>query len=347
MASFDMWMEDRQTEWRAAHVVSQEMGWQNGVQRRWILPSDSWEQGLWPGIASGAEDSLPAYLEKHRVQKHAGAHNLKSSWTQCANLYLPFRASPDGRSLFASFLKRHVDADIDSLDKIELEYADEGDLHPSRLLGERRGGRGANQTSPDLGLAVNGGRGLVLVESKLTEHSFYDCSASKANDRYGRPVNPDSERCNHPVDVARDPANLCHQATWGRRYWEHLAPVVDLDALAALPHCPAAKNGYQLFRQQALAEGIARSGKYDLVVSAVVVDERNVSLDAALRRSGVAGLGQWGNDVPRQGAVCRLHPSAMGCLGAGTRHRRSMERLAALRTVEIRPGRVTEMPASP
>ncbi len=294
MTSFDSWMEDHQTEWCAANVASQECGWQNGVRKRWILPSDSWEQGLWPGIASGSENSLPAYLRKNQVQKHTGAHSLKSSWTQCANLYFPFRASRDGRGLFASFLKRHVDSYIDSLDEIELEYADKGNLHPSRLLGEKRGGRGANQTSPDLGLLVNGGGGLVLVESKLTEHSFYDCSARKAEDRYGRPVNPDPDRCNHPMDVARDPANQCHQATWGRRYWEHLAPVVDWDAMAALPRCPAAKNGYQLFRQQAMAEGIARSGKYDLVVSAVAVDERNESLGAALRRSGVAGLRQWG-----------------------------------------------------
>lgn len=73
-----------------------------------------------------------------------------------------------------------------------------------------------------------------------------------------------------------------------------LAPVVDETALAGLPHCPAMKDGFQLFRQQALAEGIAQSGRYDLVVSAVAVDERNDDAEAALRRSGIAGLGQWG-----------------------------------------------------
>ena len=54
------------------------------------------------------------------------------------------------------------------------------------------------------------------------------------------------------------------------------------------------KDGFQLFRQQALAEGIARSGRYDLVVSAVAVDERNDDAEAALGRSGVVGLRQWG-----------------------------------------------------
>ena len=54
------------------------------------------------------------------------------------------------------------------------------------------------------------------------------------------------------------------------------------------------KDGFQLFRQQALTEGIARSGRYDLVVSAVAVDERNDEAESALRRSGIAGLRQWG-----------------------------------------------------
>ena len=62
----------------------------------------------------------------------------------------------------------------------------------------------------------------------------------------------------------------------------------------SLPHCPAMRDGYQLFRQQALAEGIAQSGRYDLVVSAVAVDERNDALDAALSRSGIDGLKRWG-----------------------------------------------------
>ena len=101
-------------------------------------------------------------------------HNPKSSWGHCANLFFPFRESAESRALFASFFKFHVDSKIDSLGAIELEYAEDEDspLHPSPLLGEAGGSRGANQTSPDLGLLVNGGRGLVLVENKLTEHSF-------------------------------------------------------------------------------------------------------------------------------------------------------------------------------
>ena len=294
MTSFDQWMNRHQTEWRKTHVESQGCGQQAGHRRPWILPKELWEEGLWPGIRTGSDNSLPAYLEKTGVQKHVGVHNLKSSWTLCANLYFPFRASADGRDLFASFLKRYVAAEIDSLEAMELEYAGDGELHPSSLLGEPGGTRGANQTSPDLGLLVNGGRGLVMVENKFTEHTFYECSAWRHKGSSRRSGNPDPDRCNRPMEVANDPDNQCHQATWGRRYWQHLAPVVDEESLAGLPHCPAMRHGYQLFRQHALAEGIAQSGRYDLVVSAVAVDERNYTLANSLKRSGIAKLEQWG-----------------------------------------------------
>ena len=253
------------------------------------------EESLWPGIRKDSDNPLNKYLEEKNIPRHTETHNLKSSWVLCANLYFPFRASADGRDLLASFLKHSVDAEIDSLEDIELEYAGSGELCPSKMLGEKGGGRGANQTSPDLGLQINGGDGLVLVENKFTEHSFYQCSAWKHKGSRRREANPDPGRCNHPLEVAKDPSGQCHQSSWGRRYWEHLAPVVDRDALAELPACPAARSGYQLFRQQALAEGIARSGRYDLVVSAVAVDERNEALDASLRRSRISGLEGWGH----------------------------------------------------
>ena len=296
MAAFDQWMKDHQTEWRKGHVASKEHGKWKGRPYTHILPKDLWEEGLWPGIGRESENSLPAYLQKTSVQKHKYAHHLNSSWMLCANLYFPFRATADGRDVFASFLNRHVAEEIDSLEEIELEHAEDGELHPSSLLGESGGTRGAYQTSPDLGLKVNEGLGLVLVENKLTEDSFYKCSAWKHKGNRRLPGNPDPDRCNNPLAVAKDYAGQCHQhhPAWGRRYWEHLAPVVDETALARLPRCPAARSGFQLFRQHALAEGIAQSGCYDLVVSAVAVDERNDALDAALRRSGIDGLKRWG-----------------------------------------------------
>ena len=220
-------------------------------------------------------------------------HNLKSSWVLCANLYFPFRRSDHDRNLLALFFRQHVARQIESLDAIELEYSEDSDLHPSQLLGETGGSRGAGQTSPDLGLIVNGGRGLVLVESKFTERDFSNCSARRRKGSARRRGNPNPDRCNHPLAVLGDPAGQCHQSAWGRRYWDHLAAVADREALAAMPCCPAARRGYQLFRQTALAEGIARSGKYDLTVSAVAVDGRNDDMNGCLRKLGLSDLRGW------------------------------------------------------
>jgi hypothetical protein len=94
--------------------------------------------------------------------------------------------------------------------------------------------------------------------------------------------------------VADGYQTLCHQHAWERRYWEHLAPVLNLEMAKTLRCCPAARAGYQLFRQQALAEGIAASGKYDLVVSCVAFDERNKTLRRCLRSTGIPDIQGWG-----------------------------------------------------
>ena len=294
MRAFEKFMKCHQAEWRESHVISKQFGAWRDRQYPWLLPKDSWEEGLWEGISSKSENSLSAYLRETGVQKHTYAHHLNSSWTLCANLYFPFRETTDSRAMLASFLKHYVAEEIETLEGIELEYAENGELHPSRLLGEMDGTRGRGQTSPDLGLLVNGGRGIILVESKFTEHSFYECSAWRHKGSSRRLGNPNPDRCNHPMDIVKDPTGQCHQAAWGRRYWDHLAPIVDEEFLNTLPHCPAAQHGYQLFRQQALAEGIAQSGCYDLVVSSVAFDERNDSLNTSLKSSGIAELRSWG-----------------------------------------------------
>ena len=296
MPSLSEFMERHQVEWRRRHVATTEMGTRRGDPYPWIVPRSSWEEGLWPGIRKGSDNSLATYLKRSGIQKRDDAHNLKSSWILCANLYFPFRRSDHDRNMLASFLRQHVAGQIESLEAIELEYSEDedGDLHPSGLLGETGGSRGVGQTSPDLGLIANGGRGLVLVENKFTERDFYKCSARNREGGAGRAGNPDPRRCDRPLKVLQDPAGQCHQSAWGRRYWEHLAPVTDREALAAMPCCPAARRGYQLFRQTALAEGIARSGKYDLTVSAVALDERNGDLNGCLRKLGLSDLRGWG-----------------------------------------------------
>lgn len=199
MSAFDKSIEAQQVEWRKRYIASSEMGIQNGKRRLWILPEHLWAEGLWDGIRT----SLPEYLTREQVQRHKGCHNLKSSWMLCANLYFPFR---EDLPLLASFLREHVDGRVETVDRIELEYAEEGDLCPARLLGEPEGSRGANQTSPDIAFLVNGGRGLVLTENKYTEHSFYDCS--------GRKYSPNPKQCLDLQAVLNNSDKACHQRNW-------------------------------------------------------------------------------------------------------------------------------------
>ena len=121
MPSLSERINDHQVAWRRRNVSSEEMGTWRKKRYPWILPRNLWEEGLWPGIRTGSNNALPAYLRQARVQKHSGVRNLKSSWMLCANLYFPFRNSRRDRDLLGSFLRHHVAPQIESLDAIELE----------------------------------------------------------------------------------------------------------------------------------------------------------------------------------------------------------------------------------
>ena len=60
MEPFDRLMKLHQIEWRKANVASTRLGRWRGREYPWILPEGSWEEGLWPGIRSGSDNSLPA-----------------------------------------------------------------------------------------------------------------------------------------------------------------------------------------------------------------------------------------------------------------------------------------------
>ena len=293
-SAFDLQMNDAQTAWRARHVHTRQYGSQNGFRRPWILPRCDWEEGLWPGIRSDATHSLPGYLEENDIQKHLGVHNLKSSWMLCANLYFAHRHDP---RLLATFLSDRIDNRIVDIRELELEWAECPPHDPATLLGEPKGRRGANQTSPDIAFVVGlkgGGQGLILTENKFVEHSFYQCSGRKKKYK-----NPDPRRCLDAKLVLDDLDTQCHLLNWetegraNRRYWDHIR--IGDDGRNRLRQCPAAIAGYQLFRQQALAEALANSGKYDLVVTSVAYDERNETLIGSMRGAGIRDFREdWG-----------------------------------------------------
>ncbi len=292
MENFDQYMNDCQTHWRRNHVKNQDEGEQHHKQRPWILPRELWEEGLWWGIRSGKNNSLPSYLDGTGVQKHDGVHNLKSSWIQCSNLYFTFR---EDQEMVAGFLHEHVSPLIETVDRVELEWAEKPPLDPTTLLGEPHGQRGKNQTSPDIAFIVNGGQGIVLTENKFTEHSFYPCSGRKRI--YG---NPTPQRCLDLIKVCNDTANQCYMLQWAqgkrtiRKYWDYIR--FTEEGIGTLKYCPAATAGYQLFRQQALAEALALMGNYEFVISCVAYDSRNQTLIECLKSTGVDDFATgWGN----------------------------------------------------
>ena len=295
MASiFDQEVNAAQTAWRARHALTKEYGSQNGHRRPWILPRIDWEAGLWPGIRKESTNSLSAYVDDNGIQKHLGVHNLKSSWVLCANLYFAHKRDP---RLLATFLANSVDNRIVEIRRLELEWAEKHPLDPTTLLGEPKGSRGANQTSPDIAFIVGlegGTQGLVLTENKFVEHSFYPCAGRKKEHK-----NPNPNRCFDAELVIGDPDTQCHLLNWetesrrNRRYWDYVR-ISDVGR-SRLRQCPAAVAGYQLFRQQALAEALAESGKYDLVVTSVAYDERNEDLIRSMKSAGIRDFTKdWG-----------------------------------------------------
>jgi len=276
----------KMVEWRKAHISSPENGFQNGLDYEHIIPKILWKETLWPGIRGNLE--LPKYLIDNNIQAHTGTHNLLSSWINCANLYFPVHQSPSMKLLMVEFLKIKVSGQIVGITDVELEFAFPKDdkLHPSDLLGEMDGSRGSGQTSPDVAFKVKtiDGDGILLTECKYTEHSFYRCSARKINRKSKRINNPDPKRCIIRIQNC-DYSPVCHQIVWGRKYLS----LLKISALgkSKLKRCPAATSGYQLLRQQALAEGIAQDERYALVASTVAFDSRNLVLKGCLRSTGI------------------------------------------------------------
>jgi hypothetical protein len=290
LADFNSFLENHLIDWRKNNVSNQDPLTVRGKTYSWILPRSEWKEGLWGGI----RESLPEYVEKNEISMHKAVNNLKSSWISCANLYFPFRDR--GRPMLAGFLRDRLSADIREVENVELEYAEAEPLDPRSLHGESSNGkRGANQTSPDVAFVVKTGRGrgLILTENKLTEHHFYACSGKgDAGDDYRK-------HCLNWDTLKGDVRAQCWQMHWKkdlRKYWDHVR--LSERGQRTLKRCPAATDGYQLFRQQALAEAIAADErkKYDTVFSCVSYDGRNAELLRCLKTTGVDDFAKgWGD----------------------------------------------------
>lgn len=280
-------------EWRKTNISTIKTGTQSKdrktgmpISHSYIIPKTNWKDTLWSGIRD--ESKLPKYLNDNNIHAHTGTHNLVSSWVNCANLYFPIRKNEPLTKLMLEFLNRHVSEQITEISDVELEYAfpKKDELHPAELLGEMDGSRGSGQTSPDVAFKVKtiDGDGIILTECKYTEHSFYGCSARKINKESKRINNPDPNRCMIRVKDC-DYSSVCHQTVWGRKYLSLLK--ISEFGKSKMERCPAATAGYQLLRQQALAEGIAQNGRNAFVASTVAFDNRNTELKGCLRTTGI------------------------------------------------------------
>jgi hypothetical protein len=295
--SFNKQAELHQIDWRKSQKnIPLENGRQNGVTYAHILPSEQWLLGI--------RIPLVNYIETERIQANTGKHNLKSSWTQCANTFFPFRLNPSMEAMLVSFLNRELNLNASSIVGLEFEYAAPGRLSPEILLGEMKGMRGSGQTSPDVAILFkchDNKCGLYLIENKYTEHHFYPCSAaqktiSPAHSQLGLEPNPNPERCKNINALLENPDGICHQLSWGRQYWSILKNHANKENLIKLPYCPAMRDGYQLLRQQALAQGISDAGLFDYVVSGVAYDDRNSELVTCLSGLGINNFNDgWGD----------------------------------------------------
>jgi len=155
--------------------------------------------------------------------------------------------------------------------------------------------RGSMQTSPDVAVLFgceDGKSGIYLIENKYTEHSFYKCSGaekaqSKVHSSRGLPPNDHPERCLNVMELFQNPEKMCQQEAWHRKYWTILRDTINEEFLKTCGNCPALNGGYQLFRQQALAQGIADSNLFDYVISGVAYDQRNDALIGCLKSIGL------------------------------------------------------------
>lgn len=289
MKDFESQMKDYQTIWRAKHLpLISGTGHQNRVSKPYILPNKAYQENFFPEIRNALFSKQGGYLVSMKVKPHTGIHNLMSSWVLCANLYWPFR-NPEGFVMLSEFLKRSTGLDIHKITDLDLEFEDnDREYKPGPLLGEGDGGiRGSGQTSPDLSVRFRtkeDKKGILLIESKFSEHSFYVCSGYKKTPS-DKTNNERKERCLNSALIADSDFKECHLLSWNRRYWDLLGSELDKVKFSSLRRCPMSSSCYQLFRQQALAKGL--EDKYDISVSAVVTDLRNTVLKNSSERNGM------------------------------------------------------------
>ena len=294
VTSFDAEMTDRQVRWRRHNVDTAEAGVQNKVTYPWLLPRWAWQQGLWPplrgegpAVAADVPGSAPGAPAFGRAQPQElvglGGQSL-----------LPLRSSPQTA---ADCWPGSCAATSTLGCSRWTRSSSSGPATASSARGRCSARRAA------LAAAVRPRRTSRCASTAATACCWSRTSSSStpstlarrasAAGRSGAPATRTPRAATTCPALLADPGR-CHQASWGRQYWERLYDAIDAGAFAGLPCCPASRAGYQLLRQQALAEALAHTGRYGFVVSAVALDARNVGLARSLKSSGLPDVRDWG-----------------------------------------------------
>jgi hypothetical protein len=271
-----------QLVWRGKqNDISKKNGKYKGVEKDWIVLPDEWIKTIWKQL----QDNLSTYIKNQNIQPHDGAHDLLSSWVLCSNLYFGTSINYDFRELFRQFVERKIETRIENIDEIHLEFVP-NERSKENLLGEPGN---IKQTTPDLAIifSSNNKKRLIIVESKYTEKSFYDCFGGKKNGDFGQIVNPYPENC-FKLKTIENSCLFSNNSKWIRKYWHYLK--ISEYGLKQLTKCPALFGGYQLVRQQALAEAILKCGNYDNVWSCIAYDRRNEKLMKSMERVGIDSI---------------------------------------------------------
>ena len=230
-----------------------------------------WHEGLSPGLREGVD----GVLIEDRVRPHPYLAARNSSMAFALNLFLPFRLGDAGP--LSTLLSRELGREV-YVERLVFEYGG-----PTHVLGEVAGESPTEDekfTAADVAVFVRdaeGGRGVVLIEVKLTEGGFTACGGAESNGNRRPDVcasadtffaDPSACYLRHPWRASRD-----------RRYWTIFADahgsVRRAFPSAAEGGCPFRGDAQQVMRNHALALGLVQAGLADWWAFLLVHHDRN------------------------------------------------------------------------
>ena len=216
-----------------------------------------WTDGIHPTYRKLAAEVVVA----DSVGLHEEAAHVRSSQAFAFNLFLPFREG--GRFRLSERMGELVGTQL-QIDRVQFEW-----IPPGSLLGELAGERptdGERATAVDVVLwsrLPDGRRAVILVEVKLSEGGFTECSGPESRGNRRKDI------CNSARKFFDNPRACYLQRPWGeqrdRRYWEIFAASHG-SVRAAFPGantkgaCPFASDAQQPMRNLAVALGLEQDG---------------------------------------------------------------------------------------